>query len=47
MYKPFTFSWYIRPDLSNPHHGGAVARHISRLTTPLQISLCYCQQQSE
>jgi len=40
-----SFWCYIRPKFSNAHHGGAVARHMSRLKTPFQISLCYSQQQ--
>jgi len=38
---------YVRPDFSNPHHASAVARHVTRLTTPMQNSLCYSQKQSD
>jgi len=33
--KTSTFPCYIRPDLSKPHPGGVVARHMSRLTVPV------------
>jgi len=33
--KPRILSYYIRPDFSKPHVVGAVARHMTRLATPM------------